>query len=206
MANGMAGLFVGASGLKTAQTALNTTAHNLSNINTTGYTRQQVTFSDTTYVNVNSKDKVSYASYGLGVAISEVRRIRDQYIDLAYRNENSRLGFYESQYNAVQEIEDQFGEMQGVTYESYLTNLYDSINELAKNPTSTVARSSLIQNATAFIEKSENVYKGSGITRQLLIHRLVIWLIRLMILQVRYISLIRVLPRWKHRVLRKLMI
>lgn len=52
------------------------------NINTTGYTRQQVTFSDTTYVNVNSKDKVSYASYGLGVAISEVRRIRDQYIDL----------------------------------------------------------------------------------------------------------------------------
>ena len=160
MANGMAGLFVGASGLKTAQTALNTTAHNLSNINTTGYTRQQVTFSDTTYVNVNSKDKVSYASYGLGVAISEVRRIRDQYIDLAYRNENSRLGFYESQYNAVQEIEDQFGEMQGVTYESYLTNLYDSINELAKNPTSTVARSSLIQNATAFIEKSENVYKG----------------------------------------------
>ena len=64
MANGMAGLFVGASGLKTAQTALNTTAHNLSNINTTGYTRQQVTFSDTTYVNVNSKDKVSYASYG----------------------------------------------------------------------------------------------------------------------------------------------
>ena len=48
----------------------------------------------------------------------------------------------------------------GVTYESYLTNLYDSINELAKNPTSTVARSSLIQNATAFIEKSENVYKG----------------------------------------------
>ena len=27
MANGMAGLFVGASGLKTAQTALNTTAH-----------------------------------------------------------------------------------------------------------------------------------------------------------------------------------
>ena len=187
MANGMAGLFVGASGLKTAQTALNTTAHNLSNINTTGYTRQQVTFSDTTYVNVNSKDKVSYASYGLGVAISEVRRIRDQYIDLAYRNENSRLGFYESQYNAVQEIEDQFGEMQGVTYESYLTNLYDSINELAKNPTSTVAR-------------------GSGITRQLLIHRLVIWLIRLMILQARYISLIRVLPRWKHRVLRKLMI
>lgn len=160
MANGMAGLFIGTTGLKTAQTALNTTAHNLSNINTSGYTRQQVTFSDTQYVRVNTSDKVSSPDYGLGVAVSEVRRIRDQFIDQAYRNENSRLGFYESQYNAIEEIEDQFGEMQGVTYESYLINLYNSVNELAKNPTSTVARSSLIQNATAFIEKSENVYKG----------------------------------------------
>ena len=160
MANGMAGLFIGTTGLKTAQTALNTTAHNLSNINTSGYTRQQVTFSDTQYVRVNTSDKVSSPDYGLGVAVSEVRRIRDQFIDQAYRNENSRLGFYESQYKAIEEIEDQFGEMQGVTYESYLINLYNSVNELTKNPTSTVARSSLIQNATAFIEKSENVYKG----------------------------------------------
>ena len=160
MANGMAGLFIGTTGLKTAQTALNTTAHNLSNINTSGYTRQQVTFSDTQYVRVNTSDKVSSPDYGLGVAVSEVRRIRDQFIDQAYRNENSRLGFYESQYKAIEEIEDQFGEMQGVTYESYLIDLYNSVNELAKNPTSTVARSSLIQNATAFIEKSENVYKG----------------------------------------------
>ena len=160
MANGMAGLFIGTTGLKTAQTALNTTAHNLSNINTSGYTRQQVTFSDTQYVRVNTSDKVSSPDYGLGVAVSEVRRIRDQFIDQAYRNENSRLGFYESQYKAIEEIEDQFGEMQGVTYESYLINLYNSVNELAKNPTSTVARSSLIPNATAFIEKSENVYKG----------------------------------------------
>ena len=160
MANGMAGLFIGTTGLKTAQTALNTTAHNLSNINTSGYTRQQVTFSDTQYVRVNTSDKVSSPDYGLGVAVSEVRRIRDKFIDQAYINENSRLGFYESQYKAIEEIEDQFGEMQGVTYESYLINLYNSVNELAKNPTSTVARSSLIQNATAFIEKSENVYKG----------------------------------------------
>ena len=160
MANGMAGLFFGKTGLKTAPTGLNTTAHNLSNINTSGYTRQQVTFSDTQYVRVNTSDKVSSPDYGLGVAVSEVRRIRDQFIDQAYRNENSRLGFYESQYKAIEEIEDQFGEMQGVTYESYLINLYNSVNELAKNPTSTVARSSLIQNATAFIEKSENVYKG----------------------------------------------
>ena len=58
MANGMASLFVGASGLKSAQTALNTTAHNLSNINTDGYTRQQIAFRDTHYLRIGG----SYAS------------------------------------------------------------------------------------------------------------------------------------------------
>ena len=38
----MGSLYIGASGLQTSQNALNTTAHNLSNVDTTGYTRQQV--------------------------------------------------------------------------------------------------------------------------------------------------------------------
>ena len=48
MANGMGSLMVGATGLRSSQTALNTTAHNLSNVNTEGYTRQQITFADST--------------------------------------------------------------------------------------------------------------------------------------------------------------
>lgn len=160
MANGMGSLFVGSTGLRSAQNALNTTAHNLANINTAGFTRQQVTFSDTQYMKVDTKSTTSTGTYGLGVAVSEVRRIRDQFIDSAYRAENSRLGYYESQYKAIEEIEDQFGEMQGVTYETYLINFYDSINELTKNPLSTVARSSLIQNATAFLDRSQAIYQG----------------------------------------------
>ena len=38
----MANLYVGQSGLITSQSALNTTAHNLANIDTEGFTRQQV--------------------------------------------------------------------------------------------------------------------------------------------------------------------
>lgn len=160
MANGMSALYVGATGLRSAQTALNATSHNLSNLNTAGYTRQQVTFSDTQYIGVMTKSTTTFGNYGLGVNISAIRRIREDFIDSAYRRENSRLGFYESQYKAVEEVEDLFGETQGVRYQLYITNLREAINELSKNPTSTVARSSLIQNATAFIDKSEAVYKG----------------------------------------------
>lgn len=160
MANGMAGLYIGATGLRSAQSALNTTAHNLANVNTVGYTRQQVSLTDTQYMAVGTKDTTTTPNYGLGVAVSEIRRIRDQFIDSAYRAENGRLGFYSSQYKAVEEVEDLYGEMQGITYQQNLTKLYDSINELTKNPTSTVARSSLIQNATAFLDRSQAVYKG----------------------------------------------
>ena len=157
MANGMASLMVGSSGLRSAQTALNTTAHNLSNVNTQGYTRQQVTFTDTTYANVFSSSIVP-GKYGLGVDIGAISRVRNDFIDRSYRTEYSRLGFYESQANAVYEVEDWFGEMQGVTYQQHITDLYNSINELTKNPTSTIARSSLIQNATAFIDRSQAIY------------------------------------------------
>ena len=76
MANGMASLMVGASGLKTSQTALNTTAHNLSNVNTTGYTRQQITFADSTYVNVFGTGN-STGKCGLGVDVDAISRIRN---------------------------------------------------------------------------------------------------------------------------------
>lgn len=161
MANGMASLMVGATGLKTAQTAINTTAHNLANINTVGYTRQQIAFKDTQYVAYGNKySTVSSSTYGLGVGVSEIRRIRDQFIDAAYRTENSRLGYYSNQYKAVEEVEDLLGEMQGVTYQDCLNNLYVAINELSKEPASTVARSALIQTASAFMTRSDAVYQG----------------------------------------------
>ena len=49
MGNGFGSLYIGASGLQNAQYALNTTANNLANVNTTGYVRQQVRFADKTY-------------------------------------------------------------------------------------------------------------------------------------------------------------
>ena len=49
MANGFGSLYVGAAGLRTSQTALDITANNLVNIDTDGYVREQVLFTDDTY-------------------------------------------------------------------------------------------------------------------------------------------------------------
>lgn len=159
MANGMTGLYVGLSGLNAAQNALNTTAHNLSNINTTGYTRQQIGFEDSTYVKYGNSANGDM-QYGLGVDVSAIRRIRDELIDSAYRESNGRLGYYSSQYEALEEVEDLFGELQGVTYQSALDNFNKALQELAKNPGSTDTRASVVQYATAFIDRSNSVYTG----------------------------------------------
>lgn len=159
MANGMTGLYIGVSGLQASQTALNTTAHNLSNINTEGYTRQQIKNSASTYMNLNTSAN-GKNQYGLGVNVEVIRRVRDELIDAAYRQENGRLEYYESQYDAVAEIESLMGEMEGVTFQSTMTNLWNSINELTKDPTSTVARESLIETSTVFVERANAIYQG----------------------------------------------
>lgn len=159
MANGMAALFVGASGLRSAQESINTTAHNLANVGTKGYTRQQITTADTGYINIGSTYTGNLKS-GLGVSISEIRRVRDEFLDASYREENGRTAFYESQYEAVEEIENLFDEMEGVTLDKCLDNLWSSINEVAKNPGSTVTRTELVQMASEFLSRATSIYDG----------------------------------------------
>jgi len=159
MSNGMSGLYVGTSGLNVAQAALNTTANNLANINTVGYTRQQITYSTSNYYNIGSNATTKLVC-GTGVDVSEIRRVRDELIDKAYRQEKGRLGYYDSQYDAVTEVESLFGELDDNSYQKTMTNLLASINEISKNPTSTIARSSLLQSANTFIDKSSAIYSS----------------------------------------------
>ena len=93
-------LYVGNSGLQTSQNALNTVAHNLTNVDTKGYTRQQVAQSDRTYntISINASI-VSNKQTGLGTYYSETRQVRDYFLDQTYREENGRLSFYNLTYN-----------------------------------------------------------------------------------------------------------
>ena len=52
MAGGMTSIYIGVSGVQSAQIALNTTTHNLSNVYTPGYTRQLSFTSDRNYNNI----------------------------------------------------------------------------------------------------------------------------------------------------------
>ena len=109
MANGFGSLYVGSSGLQNAQTALNVTANNLANVDTKGYVREQVRFSDKHYATLQQvTSKTNNQQSGLGVSIGDVVHARDIFLDKAYRQENSRLGFYETCYETTTYVEDLF--------------------------------------------------------------------------------------------------
>lgn len=156
---GMGSLYVGAAGLRANQNALNTTAHNLSNVNTEGYTRQQVLMSDLEY-NILSNSAISADQVGLGVEISEVRQVRDAFLDKSHRLETGRHAFYETSYAAVTEVETLFGELEGVAFQDSLASLWEAMEELAKDPSNTVNQNLVIQKSSAFVERAESVRTG----------------------------------------------
>lgn len=157
----MGSLYIGASGLQTSQNALNTTAHNLSNIDTEGYVRQQAVQSDKTYVTISkTASAVAYQQYGLGTTYSEVKHVRDYFLDKTYRKEAGRESFYEVSTEVLEEVENKLGELNGEAFQTSVTDFWTAIQELAKDPCSSVNQGLLVQEATELIERAGAVYDG----------------------------------------------
>ncbi|MBR1931693.1 MAG: flagellar hook-associated protein FlgK [Lachnospiraceae bacterium] len=157
----MGSLYIGASGLQTSQNALNTTAHNLSNVDTSGYTRQQVQLSDKSYITIQKNPSgISNKQLGLGVAYSRAKQVRDYFLDKTYRKESGRSMFYEVSTNVMEEVESQLGELNGEAFQDSLSDLWTAIQELNKDVCSSVTQGLLVQRASEFVERADSVYQG----------------------------------------------
>lgn len=150
-------LYIGVSGLQTSQNALNTTAHNLANVNTSGYTRQQVLQADRNYYKWGVT-ATSTLQTGRGVDVETVRQVRDYFKDLSYRQEVGRKGYYEAQSDAVDEVEGLFGELEGVTFQDTISDLWSTIEELTKTPDADEVRASVVEKSQSFLERAQSIY------------------------------------------------
>lgn len=152
----LGGLYIGISGLNVSQAALNVTAHNLANVDTKGFVRQQAVITDFKYIKWG-ESHISSMQQGLGTDFAALKQIRDSFLDKAYRQEIGRQAFYESQYQAVGEVEGFFGELEGVSFQGTINEFWVSLQELAKEPDSVVNRESFVETAVTFIERAENI-------------------------------------------------
>src|SRR6185312_15502571 len=101
------GLEASKRGLTTQQSALYTTGHNISNANTLGYSRQRVNMEATLgYPGTGLNAPKIPGHLGTGVQAQSIQRIRDEFIDRQYRQETTKLGYWESRANAISQMED----------------------------------------------------------------------------------------------------
>ena len=157
----MGSLYIGTSGLQTSQNALNTTAHNMTNADTTGYVRQQVQLGTKVYNTIRVDFKsVSSQQIGLGVSYSNVKQVRDYFLDQTYRKESGRNAFYEVASGALEEIESLLDELNGESFQESLEGVWTAVQELSKDPSSAVTQGLLVQKSSQFIERAKAVYNG----------------------------------------------
>ena len=148
MASTFFGLNIGQTGLYAYQAALDTTAHNITNSETEGYTRQVMSQKAGKALLMNS----SYGMAGTGVAIGGVTQLRDEYYDLKFRKNNALYGEYDSKSHYMTEVENYFNEINDDGFTTTFNSMYDSLQELLKNPSSLTVRTQVINYAQSVTE------------------------------------------------------
>lgn len=160
MANGFGSFYIGNSGLTGAQNALNVTANNLANIDTTGYVREQVRFADKHYITrVGPTMQTNAQQNGLGVSIGDVAHARDIFLDKAYRREAGRKSFYEACYETTAYVEDILQEMDGEEFKQSVQDLWKAFQELSKDPANSTNQNLVLQKAELLLSRTQSVYE-----------------------------------------------
>ena len=159
MANGFGGLYIGSSGLQSAQNGLNVIANNLANVDTSGYVRQQVVYADKSYTSF-ANASISMQRSGLGVQVGDIVHSRDVFLDASYRTQSSRQAFYASLFDATSEVETFLQELDGADYKQSLKDLYEAFAEYAKDPSDSANQNLVVQKSELFVSRAMSVYNG----------------------------------------------
>ncbi len=141
---------IGYSGLTAAQASHNITAHNIANINTEGYSRQQLKQEVASAL----RTYTTYGMAGAGVDAKSVDQIRDEYIDLKYRANQASIGEYSRKNSYMGELENYFTDTNMVPGFNtvYVENFYNALSKLEDDPGSTTTRGDFIAQAQSVCE------------------------------------------------------
>ena len=143
------GLTIAASGLNTSQAQINTTANNISNVNTNGYSRQVVNTVASSALRVYQ----SYGTTGTGVEAKSVTQRRDLYYDEKYWNNQAALGYYEKKQYYMNQIEDYYNENSSNTgFTTIYTKMFNAMSTMQGSPGDDTVRKQFISNAKQLTE------------------------------------------------------
>ncbi len=153
MASTFGGLNIAGSGLRVANAALNTTANNISNAETEGYSRQNVIQSATQAI----RTYTSYGCTGSGVEALGVERQRDDFYDAKYWNNQKHFGEYSIKQYYCTQIEDYFKDDGTTGFATLFNKIETTLQEVIKNPNNDSTKRAFLSSAQSLAEYFNNM-------------------------------------------------
>lgn len=153
MASTFGGLNIAGSGLRAANASLNTTANNISNAETEGYSRQNV-------VQTAAHALRTYTAYGCtgsGVDTLGVERQRDDFYDAKYWNNMKKYGEYSIKQYYCAQIEDYFKDDGKSGFATLFDDIEKNLQEVIKNPHSDSTKRTFLSSAQSLAEYFNNM-------------------------------------------------
>lgn len=120
-------------GMIASQMALNVTGQNISNINTPGYTRQQLDQYSFITNSGGSYHSSSSANVGSGVMLAGVSQLRDPYLDIRFRKEMSSVGSTDATLNVLDQLQSVINNVDKEGIVTQLQDLFGRISELGSH-------------------------------------------------------------------------
>jgi flagellar hook-associated protein 1 len=138
------------SALEADQEAINTTANNVANANTPGYTEETVTWQETAPISVDGQQ------LGTGVAITSVNSQQSLVLDQAIDQQQQSLSAATSRESGLTDIEDIFNQVATDSSASgsggiggALTNFFSALSTLESSPAESASRTGFLSAAQA---------------------------------------------------------
>jgi flagellar hook-associated protein 1 FlgK len=153
------GLQTSLRGLLAQQRSLDTTAHNISNASTQGYSRQEavLTASPATDIPAGMLWNGGGAQLGSGVDVLAYQRVRDTFLDLQFRGQNSVLGEQNARSEALDRAELTLAEPGENGISKRLSEFWDAWSALAGSPADPAAQGSLLAKGAALADAFASV-------------------------------------------------
>lgn len=138
------GLYVAQSGLNAFQASINTTANNISNVETEGYSRQKVELKASSALRAFQK----YGSVSTGVSAEQVIQLRDKYYDEKYWVNQSSYGYYDTKLYYQTQIEDYFTDSKATEgFTTIFNSLFNSLDSIKSSPSDSTVRAAFVNEA-----------------------------------------------------------
>lgn len=147
------GLEISRRGMMTQQSALYTIGQNVANASTPGYSRQRVNFVQTeAFPSIGMDREQIPGQMGTGVKADSIQRVREGFLDVQFRGESSRLGYWQSRSEAMGKLESIMNEPSDSGLANTMDKFWQSLQDLAVNPTNSGARSVVRQRGEAVVD------------------------------------------------------